>query len=392
MESNNLKSKMTFNPGSKPILTVMNEIENCSGGGLDLQPDYQRGFVWEKDFKDKLIFSIIKGYPIGAITIRNLGDKVNKKGARSEVIDGQQRLKTIYNFYKGDYKIEGKIVNQIITLIRNLLVQYNDSKLLDDKIFKKLNHKNSCLSYKDLPDRIKNNFVSFQIATIVVDYTTEEETSQYFSFLQNQERLRAGELINAIPETLLEKYYLKIYDIEKLLELLDYKNNRREFDKIFYSMIGIFDKKLNLGNKDENILNYVANKKNELEGDALIMTNNMISNINLIIEKANPTARLRTNKRYIKFLLLLAGFNFLDFNSDVMVILRKLEKINELISSFNSAKKDEVNKFFNGFPDQEIEQYRYITLIMKGSQNFNIVKERIEELADKIKNDNKIIY
>ena len=155
-------------------------------------------------------------------------------------------------------------------------------------------------------------------------------------------------------------------------------------------MIGIFEKKLNLGNKDENILNYVANKKDDLNGDAMKMTENMIRNINLVIEKSNPTANLETNKRYIKFLLLLAGFDLLDFSSNTMEILRKLEKINKLISSFNSAKKNEVNKSFEGFSDEEIEDYRYITLIMKGSQNFNIVKERIEELAKKIKNDDKI--
>lgn len=387
-------SKMAFTPGSAPILTIMTEINNCKSGGLDLHPTYQRDFIWNDDFKNKLLYSIMRGYPIGAITIRNLGNTSNQKGARREVIDGQQRLTTIYEFYKGDYNItskknEGKkIVKKILNLIKDMLKPYGTES--EHIIFNKLKCENPTISYKDLPNRIKEQFIAFSLATIIVDYATDEETAEYFSFLQNQERLRAGELINAIPETKLKQYYDQIYNIDNFFKIFNYDNDRKEFEKIFYSIIGIFDNKISLGTTDKKILKYVSEKKQDLSGNTLILTNNMVKNINFIIEKSNPTASIKITKRYLKFLFLLAGFNFLDFEKDAMKILRKLENIDAKLASFGSPKKGEIEKKFNGFSDSEIEDYRNIYLITKGQHNFNTVLEKCKILSEKIKTDDKI--
>ena len=94
--------RINFNPAPMPLATIMGNIKNVNRGGLDLQPEYQRDFVWNQDFKEKLIYSLIKRYPIGNISIRNL-EEVNDKNARSEVVYGQQRLTTIQSisdFYK----------------------------------------------------------------------------------------------------------------------------------------------------------------------------------------------------------------------------------------------------------------------------------------------------
>ena len=86
--------QMNFSNSSVPVTSVLNSINTVNFGGLDLQPTYQRGYVWKDDFKDKLIYSIIKSYPTGNISVRVL--KIpNAKGAKSEVVDGQQRLTTI---------------------------------------------------------------------------------------------------------------------------------------------------------------------------------------------------------------------------------------------------------------------------------------------------------
>ena len=57
-----MNKRMQFAPGTTPLLTVINNIRNVSNGGLDLQPNYQRGFVWGPEFKNKLIYSVIKKY------------------------------------------------------------------------------------------------------------------------------------------------------------------------------------------------------------------------------------------------------------------------------------------------------------------------------------------
>lgn len=64
----------------------------------------QRGFVWTLLQKQSLILSILKGIkipPICAIQYREYsGDKCTFK-----IIDGKQRLSTIFSFYKGEFPI-----------------------------------------------------------------------------------------------------------------------------------------------------------------------------------------------------------------------------------------------------------------------------------------------
>ena len=47
--------QMSFSNASIPVQTVLNNIDTVRFGGLDLQPSYQRGYIWKDDFKDKLI-------------------------------------------------------------------------------------------------------------------------------------------------------------------------------------------------------------------------------------------------------------------------------------------------------------------------------------------------
>ena len=52
---------MAFSYDSRPIQTILNQIRNINKrDGIDLQPNYQRGYIWSSDFKDKLLYSIIE--------------------------------------------------------------------------------------------------------------------------------------------------------------------------------------------------------------------------------------------------------------------------------------------------------------------------------------------
>ncbi|MDI6903083.1 MAG: DUF262 domain-containing protein [Methanocellales archaeon] len=58
--------------------------------------EYQRSEVWKEPKKQKLIDSIIKGYSIGMIFFRKKDDKY-------EVLDGQQRLRSIFDYMNDDF-------------------------------------------------------------------------------------------------------------------------------------------------------------------------------------------------------------------------------------------------------------------------------------------------
>lgn len=162
------------------------------------------------------------------------------------------------------------------------------------------------------------------MATVNISYASEEEIAEYFRFLQNQEVLRAGEIINSIPDTHLQKYLDKVQDIDKLMDILGYSNNRKEFDKLFYSIIGLYDKQINFGTTNKCIKEYVFNKKTDLEGDALTQTLKMINNLNKVL---SVDCKFKANKRFIKMLLLLAGFEAIDFNDNLDIKLKNWTKL-----------------------------------------------------------------
>lgn len=87
---------------------------------------------------------------------------------------------------------------------------------------------------------MKADFDSYNMALTYISHHDDNVIAEYFRFVQNQERLRAGEIINSIPDSLLEQY-LEQVDSKSLLFKLSWEDKRKEFDKLFYAAIGIFD-------------------------------------------------------------------------------------------------------------------------------------------------------
>lgn len=90
-------------------------------------PKYQRGAVWNKQQKDKLIDSMNKGYPFGSIL---LYEKDNNR----QIIDGLQRSTTIIEYVKNpakfftDENLNDEIMNEIIEKL-NVVGNKNEMKL-----------------------------------------------------------------------------------------------------------------------------------------------------------------------------------------------------------------------------------------------------------------------
>lgn len=65
---------------------------------LVLNPDFQRRPVWKKGAKSYLIDTILRGLPIPIIFLRDLPADLKTFVANKDVVDGQQRLRTIFSF------------------------------------------------------------------------------------------------------------------------------------------------------------------------------------------------------------------------------------------------------------------------------------------------------
>jgi hypothetical protein len=83
---------------TKPF-SLRQVVDEISDGGIDLAPDFQRGFVWRERQKCRLIESILLGIPLPAFYFNAEPD------GRQQVVDGVQRLNTIFDFAKGRFRL-----------------------------------------------------------------------------------------------------------------------------------------------------------------------------------------------------------------------------------------------------------------------------------------------
>ena len=76
---------------------------------IDPKPQYQRGSVWTEVQRQLLIDSILRGYDIPKLYLRELA---NHSTYEFEVVDGQQRLRAIWDFMDNQYGL-GEISNDL---------------------------------------------------------------------------------------------------------------------------------------------------------------------------------------------------------------------------------------------------------------------------------------
>lgn len=120
---------------------------------------FQRRFVWRRPQMDRFIESLLLGYPIPGIFLVLQADR------RYLVLDGQQRLKTLSAFYRGDHEGKPFSLQSVADRLKGL-------------------------SYKTLSDELRraldNTFI--QATVVRTDGTTESLDAVYQVF----ERLNSG--------------------------------------------------------------------------------------------------------------------------------------------------------------------------------------------------------
>lgn len=145
-----------------------------------LSPDYQRmGGVWTLEKKQLLMDSILNDYDIPKIYLHAFSREQKKKdGFAYAVIDGRQRLESIWQF------IEGKF-----TLADDFLYQDDESIRLA-----RLGYSDIAASYP----KIKIKFDSFVLPVVGVDTDDQELIEDMFSRLNEAVPLNAAEKRNAL--------------------------------------------------------------------------------------------------------------------------------------------------------------------------------------------------
>lgn len=75
---------------------------------LVLSPKFQRRPIWEYKAKSYLIDTLLRGLPVSMVFIREeVLDRTKDYRQQKEVVDGQQRLRAIFDFIDDGFSVSG---------------------------------------------------------------------------------------------------------------------------------------------------------------------------------------------------------------------------------------------------------------------------------------------
>ena len=153
-------------------------------GNLLVNRKYQRKLVWALEEKEKLIGSILKGYPIPLFLFAERA-QIHGSG-KYEIIDGMQRLNAIFSFIENSFFFKGKYYD---------LNEYSYAKQLSEKkVFQSIDLNCLLLSPEECA-----NILDYQLAVTIYPAMKEEDITKIFGRfnsggkrLSSQERRQAG--------------------------------------------------------------------------------------------------------------------------------------------------------------------------------------------------------
>jgi uncharacterized protein with ParB-like and HNH nuclease domain len=138
-------------------LTPANIVDMIDSGIIEI-PLFQRNFVWDIKKASKLVESLILGLPVPELFFYSEGDE----NATYKIIDGQQRLLSIYFFIKGRFPKN----SDSRLAVRNIINKSSDlgSLLADNNIFKDF-----VLQLNEEDDGVKSRYHGSKFLTLDKD-------------------------------------------------------------------------------------------------------------------------------------------------------------------------------------------------------------------------------
>lgn len=203
---------------------------------IDTNPDFQRPAVWTTAQKQLLIDTILRDYDVPKMYWRKLPGTPD----RYDVVDGQQRLRAIWSFVDGDFRLPKDVepVEGIPTA--------------------------GC-GYETLPDDLRVRFDTYALDIVVLEDTDEDEVREMFLRLQNGTSLKAQEKRNAMPGLMRE--FVRSLTQHEFFGRVGFANTRFTHDQVAAQMVclELAGGPVNVKNSDLNRM-YEANQKFDVNG------------------------------------------------------------------------------------------------------------------------------
>ena len=149
---------------NESIVNLFNKIKNKE---YILQPDFQRRLVWNLEHKEKFIETILLGYPFPEIYIADGEINLEEMKKETWIVDGQQRLDTIYHYIAGDIDLKFKTVKKFEDLTEdekknflnyNVIVRDLKNVTMEEikEIFKRINSVSYALNSMEMNKALYN--------------------------------------------------------------------------------------------------------------------------------------------------------------------------------------------------------------------------------------------
>jgi hypothetical protein len=293
---------------------------------LVLAPKFQRRSVWTDSARSFLLDTIVQGKPIPKIFIRQSVNPKTRKTIR-EVVDGQQRLRSILSYLKDGFFISKK-----------------HNKEFGGYYFSQLN---------EIGDETQNTILNYEISVDLLINISDVEVLDIFSRLNSYSvTLNAQEKINALHfgsfKRLADNIGHELNDFWINSKILtEHKILRMDEVSLVADLLisiteGIKPKK--------KIKSYYAKFEDEYESDTDLLKDRFISTINLIDHVFNGSLSTSEFKRVHLFYSLFTSFYFLEYG------LPGIDKRREKVSELNSSKvKISLEKIENIFKAEDID-------------------------------------
>lgn len=292
---------------------ILSIVHRVNRGLIDLQPDFQRGEVWNTLKKQRLIDSILRGWHIPPIHLISspLTDKI-------EVLDGQQRLVSIRDFIAGKFPING-------------MMEPRDNQLeaLDG------------LYWSELPSNFKDNIELFTIRFLTISDYKIGEPGELFHRLNHPTSLTSAEQRNAFfGEPRQQVKSVAEYMTENLgfnKSVIGFTNSRMAYDDVVAKLLitlenGVLNKKIT-----SSVITDKYRSENGFSKASIETLKNGLSTLSDVLEKHGTSFKFN-KASFHSWVLFIISCNKLKFPLDVL---------SYFIHDFESFKNNEGQEFYS---------------------------------------------
>ena len=301
---------------------------------LDIQPEFQRNFVWKPDAQSRFIDSLSKKLPIPSLLLGK-----DSKSEKHIVIDGLQRIKTIVKFFEEedwkltkiqgiDEKISGKKVSiikdkslNLYNRVKNsdipvtfLVYDFSNKSLMNDlfNIFNRINTGGVKLNHQE----IRNCIFSGNFNNLLRDVAKSDNWKNCMGKTSKVIRFESEEII------------LRVFAFNE--ELDDYDGNLARF-----------------------LNNYMAKQKDISEDEIQEKRNIIFSSLSFINEKIDKPETVHTWGKTLKEGLLVGVSQNID-----TLIHKSKEEAQALFEDFETDEEFSKEKLKQGLSKKAYVQSR----------------------------------